>query len=233
MAYAGYWRRISASLIDCILLSIAFTALFMVAKSWIGYFFTFSKVQAETEAISTIVIYVLTAIGLCIDMCFFVLMPKWLGGTPGQFFMGIRLAMRDSTKPSLNAIMLKHCMSFILLTVVMLYFWTYVLVPLEDSESEIRKYVALCCYGWLFLNLFVMACNKNHRSLSDYISDMAVVDKASIKDGYVYVYVDEVLNAVPEKFLAPVDDTASEKIKNSDGKDEKNEDKDKDNEESP
>lgn len=211
MAYAGYWQRFNAGLIDGVLVAIAYATVFLVAKSWIVYAFTFSRSPVETELLSGIVIYVLTGIGLLIDMGFFVVLPKLYGGTPGQFFMGIRLTMRDCTKPSLNAVMLKHCVTFLLLIVALLCSVTYALVPFATFEYEMMHYIIVAGYGWLFLNLFVMACSKSHRSLADFIADTAVVDKAAVKEGYVYIYADQIISAVPEALMEKVSGASRKK----------------------
>jgi uncharacterized RDD family membrane protein YckC len=198
MEHASYGRRMMASLIDGALIALVFAAIFLVAKSTVDYALTFSRTLGSTEVVSILLLAGLTALCLCIDMWFFVAVPKISGGTTGQLFTGIRLIMTDGSKPSLNAVMLRHCMSFILMTVAVLYFWVHALVPYQASGFDGMHYVVMACYGWLFLNLFVMGCNKKNRSLSDYVADTALVDKASVKEGYVYVYVDDTLSAVPK-----------------------------------
>lgn len=212
MDYASYARRAAASLIDGVVMAIALTALFVLVKSGIGHTYLLSHGQADNNAISGAFIYVLVIIGLAIDLLLFVAIPKWLGATFGQFMTGIRLVMRDSTRASYNAIMLKHCMSFVLLGIAMRYFWVYALIPYEASQLETTQYIVIACYGWLFLNLFVMACNRRHHSLSDYIADTAVVDKSSVKAGYKYVYVDDTLSAIP---IRPRDTDTGEDGKDS------------------
>ena len=221
MDYASYSRRAAASLIDGVVMAIGLTALFVLVKSGVGATYVLSHSQADNNAISGAVIYALVIVGLLIDLLLFVAIPKWLGATPGQLMTGIRLVMRDSTKASYNAIMLKHCMSFVLLGIAMRYFWMYALIPYEASQLQTTQYIVIACYAWLFLNLFVMACNRRHHSLSDYIADTAVVDKSSVKEGYKYVYVDDTLSAIP---IRPQDaDTGEDgndsSAENPDGKD--------------
>lgn len=210
MEHASYGRRMIASLIDGALIALVFAAIFLVAKSTVDYALTFSRTLGSTEVVSILILAGLTALCLCIDMWFFVAVPKISGGTTGQLFTGIRLVMTDGSKPSLNAVMLRHCMSFILMTVAVLYFWVHALVPYQASGFDGMQYIVFICYGWLFLNLFVMGCNKSNRSLSDYVADTALVDKTAVKEGYVYVYVDDTLSAVqknaPQANEADTDD---------------------------
>lgn len=191
MQYATFGQRIHAAAIDLAMIVIANAALFLMAKERISNALQEATTEDARQITALMAIAVMMFGSLIIDIVYFVMLPARTRCTLGHYFLKLRMTMGDGTLASMNAIALKHCVSLILLGILLYCIWSTAWLPSTQEQHVFTLHMIVVAFGWALINLFVMGSNEKFRSLSDYIADIAILDKESVKPNYVIYYMEE------------------------------------------
>ncbi len=173
MVYAGFWRRLWAGFIDClVLLPVSGFAAWGTKKYplfdlyWI---------------IPNILIYTL----------FYVYLVYHFGGTPGKLSLNMRILMLDGTTITKKAAWLRY-IPFIFLTALLsltsLLSHLHIIKEvnfssgflshygnMEDTTSLIIKLLVMIAFIFSSCDIITMMCNKKRRTIKDFIAGTVVV----------------------------------------------------------
>jgi phosphoglycerol transferase MdoB-like AlkP superfamily enzyme len=191
MQYATFGQRIHAAVIDLAVIVIANAGLFLMAKERISNALQEATTEDARQMTALMAIAVMMLGSLMIDIVYFVMLPARTRCTFGHYFLKLRMTMGDGTLASMNAIALKHCVSLILLGILLYCIWSTAWLPTTQEQQVFTLHMIIVAFGWALINLFVMGSNAKFRSLSDYIADIAILDKESVKPNYVIYYMEE------------------------------------------
>ncbi len=170
--YGGFWRRVGAYLLDCLIMMPMGLLLF-------GLMFTTSRAYLYFAIPSVVV-----------SLFYFVFLVKRYGGTPGKRITGMRITMTNGSPVTTKAALLRYAPFFLLQTLSLLVMIWATSAPVDDygSLNFVEKMQALqqhapranglltgLTYLWWIVTGIVLAANARKRALHDLIAGTVVL----------------------------------------------------------
>lgn len=175
LAYAGFWQRVGAYVIDLLIVSPLALLDFLYG--------------GETRMFQ---LYMLVP-GQLLAIFLYIFMVTRYGGTPGKLLLGMRIAMADGSPVTVKAAMLRYCVIWGLSLAISV---GMIMAAMSMSDaaflnlSYMARAEALSAHApgfvataTLLLQLWVVACvitmlaNKKRRAPHDFLAGTAVVQK--------------------------------------------------------
>ena len=172
MVYAGFWRRIAATLIDVLI------------------FFVFAYPSAALAVAMHLPYLVFALIALLIGAWYEIHIVRKYGGTIGKLVVGIRIVMLNGENATLYAAFKRYVIT---LTFAILTYIAYLLAILSTDEGlfsglgelDRKKLIALApsWYGlvesfgqiWIWSEFITMLFNKKRRAIHDFMGGTVVI----------------------------------------------------------
>ena len=164
--YAGFWRRVGASLLDWIT---------MIPMGLMLFVLMFSTSRA----------YLYFAVpSFAVSLFYFVYLVKRFGGTPGKRMSGMRITMVDGSPVTTKAAVLRYLPFFIpqALSTLLMVRATFAPVEGYDSMNFIEKMQSLqegttswsasltgLMYVWWIATAITLAANRRRRAAHDFL----------------------------------------------------------------
>jgi len=179
LRYSGFWQRVGAYLIDMLLVT---------PLAGIDYLF-----GSSTHLFP---LYMLVP-GQCVAIFLHVFMVYKYGATPGKMALGLRVGLADGAPVTLTAALLRYSVLWLIgivsgITLAMAALktsdatWT-TLGYLQRSQELVANApgwfmaVSVLSQVWVLASLITMLCNKQRRTLHDFIGGTTVFRK---NDGF-------------------------------------------------
>lgn len=178
--YAGFDKRLGASMIDAILMAFIAFGVMAISAGWVQLFMSFASSAHESQKIMQQVAMLLVGIVMAADVWLFVYLPIRFGGTPGTLFFEHRIVSGDFRLAKPEAIIIRHAPVFFL----MLLGFGVILSTYSNPGSGFTKASFSLClwtwYIWIFGNLLIMALSDKHLTISDVLAGTGIVSKNSV-----------------------------------------------------
>ncbi|HEY0062699.1 MAG TPA: RDD family protein [Telluria sp.] len=175
LRYSGFWQRVGAYLID-----------FLVAIPMVALDFL---VGGSTNLYPS---YILVP-GICFGLFLHVFMVYRFGGSPGKLVLGLRVAMLDGSRVTLQATLLRYVVLFLIalatgITVAMAALKVpndvYITLSYLQRAQEIvanapgwYKAVTVFSQIWIVAGLISIIANRQRRAVHDFIAGTVVLRK--------------------------------------------------------
>lgn len=189
--FASLWQRIKAQAIDFCVIVVCYGILFLLFKDLLFSVSEKTKSGAISDDIALYVTGICTFFSVLVDLWYFVRVPKKHGATYGKLCVNTRMAMGDRTPITGKAALLRHVPSCLLLSCIFFCAWLFFFMPLEMWMAPIPIYLICIVHGYIFLNIYVMACYHKHQTLSDMLANTSVITLAALKKPIKVEYVDD------------------------------------------
>jgi uncharacterized RDD family membrane protein YckC len=173
LQYAGFWRRLLAALVDCLVFLPLLLIVFVLGSHY-RLFLLYWAVPS-----------------LAISLGYRVYLVYRYGGTPGQRLMGVKIALCDEAAVTPKAAMLRFSVEFCLGALLQLAWIIAVLRMPNDLfhalEASVREQrLAALLPGWYRLahslsliwamsEFVVMLTNRKRRGLQDFLAGTVVI----------------------------------------------------------
>jgi uncharacterized RDD family membrane protein YckC len=112
LEFAGFWRRLAASLIDVFALAVVCSVVILTIAPyhWFGFDGLWGSSDVLDEPVWRAVPYVIAGnlLSLLVNIAYFVLFWIWRGQTPGKMLLGIRLVRQDGSKVTIGIALLRY-----------------------------------------------------------------------------------------------------------------------------
>ena len=177
MAYAGFWRRLGAYLLDSLIMLPLIGLL-----TWLG----------GTSRLFDLYYFLP---GLLFGLWFHVYLVKRYGGTPGKLILKIRIAKLDGTPVGYREAAIRHSVLFVLTTLMSI---AIIVASFKMSDSEFyslgfqARNMRLLEYAppwngtinvlfhiWIWSEFIVMLTNKKRRAAHDFMAGTVVVGEVT------------------------------------------------------
>ncbi|SHG49196.1 RDD family protein [Massilia sp. CF038] len=175
LRYSGFWQRVGAYLIDFLI------AVPLVALDYL--------VGGSTHLYP---LYVFIP-GVCFGLFIHVYMVYRFGGSPGKLVLGLRIAMQDGSRVTLQATMLRYAVLFLIaLSTGLLTAMIAMKVPnevyttlsyLQRGQELVAnapgwfKGLAALTQLWALAGLISIIANRKRRAIHDFIAGTVVLRK--------------------------------------------------------
>jgi len=182
MKPAGLMKRIGASILDAIIITIPILGLWILGSEQSRLFQLYWLIPKEA-----------------ISFWFSVYLVKKYGGTPGKLILGLRIVTVDGHKVGYEEACLRYGVLFIislfiqisLISVVLNmsdaeYFslttgWVARVLYFEGHAPSMYHYLRSVMNIWTWLSFFVVLLNKKRRAPHDFIAGTMVVSKPELE----------------------------------------------------
>lgn len=122
LEFAGFWRRLAASLIDVFALAAICSVVILTIAPyhWFGFDGLWGRSDVLDEPVWRAIPYVIAGnlLSLLVNIAYFVAFWMWRGQTPGKMLLGIRLVRQDGSKVTIGVALLRY-LGYIVSTAVL------------------------------------------------------------------------------------------------------------------
>jgi uncharacterized RDD family membrane protein YckC len=174
LKYAGFLRRIIASIIDSLFL-LAY-AIFIVS-----YFMTKSFLLYAIFNLSLILLRII----------FHIIFVKIWSGSPGKLLLKLKILRVDGSKISWKEAILRYIIDLIfslvlcIIVILFIYYknvnWGFInsndLKIINDNLPIYVRIISIIASCWMYSEFFVLLLNKEKRGLQDFIAGTVVIVK--------------------------------------------------------
>jgi len=112
LEFAGFWRRLIASLIDVFALAVICSVVFLTFAPyhWFGFEGLWGSTDVLGEPVWRAVPYLIAGnvLSFLVNVAYFVLFWIWRGQTPGKMLLGIKLVRQDGSKVTIGVALLRY-----------------------------------------------------------------------------------------------------------------------------